>query len=137
MELTIRSLKPPTRANLDEDLEWFCKSLGLVNRRDKHKTCFKVFRLIIDYSKKGEEISANEIARQIGITRTAVIHHLRTLKDAGIVINEGTTYELRMRSLQKIVDEIKMDLERTLAHVREIAEDIDKMLEMPVRPKVK
>jgi len=38
-----------------------------------------------------------------------------------------------MRSLQKTVDEIRLDIERVIQTIRDVATDIDKRLNLPVR----
>lgn len=132
----IRTTHPPTECDVEKDIEWFCESLGLLGKRDKHKTGLRIFMILIESSKNKKMVSVNEIAKRAGVTRTTVIHHLKTMKGAGLVVRKNGNYELRMRSLQKIVDEIKLDIERTLNTVREIAEDIDRMLNLPVRPNI-
>lgn len=132
-QITIRCLKQPTEGRAHKDIEWFCKSLGLLGERDKDKTGLKIFRSIIEAGDNG--ITAEELSKKVNISRTAVIHHTKTMINSGLIVKEGGVFELRMRSLQKLVDEIKLDMERVLKSVREIAEDIDRELMLPVRKK--
>ena len=37
-QITVRSLKQPVKEDINEDIEWFCKSLGILGTRDKQKT---------------------------------------------------------------------------------------------------
>ncbi len=132
-EITIRSIRQPTEKNMDKDIEWFCSSLGLLGKRDKEKTGLKIFKKILMAKNRG--ISAEDLSDKVNLSRTTVIHHTKAMIDSGMIIREGSLYELRMRSLQKIVDEIEMDVERTLKSIREIAEDIDREFMLPVRKK--
>ena len=131
-QITIRTLRPPAKKNLKKDIEWFCHSLGLLGERDKKKSSFRIFETIVKANRKNG-ISADELARAVGMSRTAVMHHVNTMIMAGLVVKEGGRFELRMKSLQKIVDEIELDINRTLRAVREVAKDIDKRMNFPVR----
>jgi len=55
------------------------------------------------------------------------------MRRAGIVVKEGNKLELRSRSLQKLVNEIELDIIRTLKFIREIAEEIDSELDLSIR----
>ncbi len=130
-QITIRSLRQPTDSSVNGDIKWFCKSLGLLGERDKEKSGFRIFKAVVGSGERG--ISADELSGKTGLSRTAVVHHIETMMNAGLVVKEGSIYELRMKSLQKVVDEIKLDIERILKSVRQIAEDIDRELMLPVR----
>lgn len=130
-QITIRSLRQPTEESVENDIEWFCSSLGLLGERDKGKTCIRIFKSIL--MAKGEGISAEGLSEETRLSRTAVIHHVKTMMNSGLVVKDGGIFELRTGNLQKIVDEIELDIERTLKSVREIAEDIDKRMKLPVR----
>ncbi len=132
-EITLRVLRPPVEDDIDLDIQWFCRSLGLLGKRDVNNTGFKIFKILLENCKEGCTISVNEIAQRVGMTRTGIVHHLNIMRNAGLVINQGTHYELRMRSLQKTVDEIRLDIERVIQTIRDVATDIDKRLNLPVR----
>ena len=134
-QITIKNLKQPLENDVNEDIDWFCESLGIFGERDKNKTSVSIFKKIINDSFKGKNASVDSIAEEGKISRTTVMHHINVMKDAGLVVKEGTFFELRARSLQKIVDEIELDIERTLNSIRKIAEDIDNEMALPVRPK--
>lgn len=132
-QITIRSLRQPTEEDIDNDIEWFCESLGLLGERDRDKTGLKIFKSILKAKNSG--ISAEDLSEKANISRTAVIHHTKTMINSGLIVKEGGIFELRMRSLQKVVDEIRLDMERVLKSIREIAEDIDREFMLPVREK--
>lgn len=131
-EIIIRSMKQPVRGNLEIDLEWFCRSLGLLGERDKNKTALKILKVLISESRKGPT-TIEEISKKVEMSRTAVVHHITRMRRAGIVVKEGNKLELRTSSLQKLVDEIELDIIRTLKSIREVAEEIDLELNLPVR----
>jgi len=128
----IRTMKQPAKSTLDGDLKWFCESLGLLGVRDRSETAVKVFKAFLMESKKGQ-ITVDDISQHVKLSRTAIVHHLNRMRRAGVISKEGSKWELRSHSLQKIVDEIELDIQRTLKSIREIAEDIDASLNLPVR----
>jgi predicted transcriptional regulator len=129
----IRCTRPPARKDAEKDLEWFCKSLGLMGVRDKKRTSFKIFKILLKESRKGNVLTCEEIASRVHLSRAAVHYHLKNMVKSGLVINIDNAFELRMRNLQNIVDEIQKDIERALSDIRRIAQDIDKEFKMPVR----
>lgn len=131
-EILIRAMKQPAKSTLEGDLKWFCESLGLHGVRDKSETAVKIFRAILIESKKGP-VTVEDILNHVKLSRTAIVHHLNRMKKAGVILKEGNKWELRSHSLQKMVDEIELDIQRALRSIREIAEDIDAMLDLPVR----
>ncbi|MEM2890774.1 MAG: ArsR family transcriptional regulator [Candidatus Hadarchaeum sp.] len=132
-EILIRALKQPARSTLDGDLKWLCESLGVLGVRDKSETALKIFRAILFESRKGP-VTIEDISNHVKLSRTAIVHHLNRMKKAGVLLKEGNRWELRSHSLQKMVDEIELDIQRALKSIREIAEDIDTTLNLPVRP---
>mgnify|MGYP005631848785 CR=1 FL=1 len=126
-------MKQPTKETLEKDIEWFCESLGLLGERDKQKTGLKVFKAVLNEVNRDNEISAEDIANKIKMSRTAVMYHLNMMLEAGMLRRDGCMFELRTINLQKLVDEIERDIERTFHLIREIAEDIDKSMKLPVR----
>ena len=123
----VRSSKPVSH-NVNEDLNWFGISLGLFNLRDKDKSCFRIFIEVLKSAKKGEEMTSDELAEKIGLSRGTVIHHLNKLMSSGIVLNEKNKYFLRVQNLQALIDELEKDLQRTLSDLKEIAKEIDESI---------
>jgi len=131
----IRRIRKPLPKKINEDLEWFCKSLGLLGRRDKGKTGLKIFRLLILATREESPLSIEEIVKETKLSRTAVVHHLKTMESLGLIVKESGGYYLREANLEELVNELFLDLERTMKSIREIAEDLDKAFKMPVRKK--
>jgi len=120
----IRNKQPPKELNAE--IQWLGQSLGLFNERDKEKSCFRIFIEIMK-SNKGN-ISSEELAHRSNLTRATAIHHLHRLMESGLVSCANNRYFLRHQELNKIIDELKSDLEETLIHMKKIAKNIDKEL---------
>ncbi|MEM2094352.1 MAG: ArsR family transcriptional regulator [Candidatus Bathyarchaeia archaeon] len=130
---TIMDLKMPSVTNLDSDLEWICRCLGFLEPRDKDRTAAKIFRSLLEAMKAGKGRTSDELAAEIGLTRGAVVHHLNKLIQSGLVIRREGQYELRGRSLQRTIREIKRDIDRIFENVEQVAQSIDKSLELVYR----
>ena len=126
--ITIMSIRKPVQKNVNQELQWLGSSLGLFNLRDKDKSCFRVFIELIKNAKLGKPLSSDEIAYSLGLSRGTVVHHLNKLLDSGIVVEAERGYILRVSNLRDLINEVEKDLERTLAELREMAEEIDKSL---------
>ena len=126
--ITIMSIRKPVQKNVNQELQWLGSSLGLFNLRDKDKSCFRVFIELIKNAKLGKPLSSDEIAYSLGLSRGTVVHHLNKLLDFGIVVEAERGYILRVSNLRDLINEVEKDLERTLAELREMAEEIDKSL---------
>ncbi len=129
-KITIIRHRLPVKKNLNEELQWFGNSLGLFNLRDKDKSCFRIFIELIKSAKKNNPLTSDEIADKLGLSRGTVIHHINKLIEAGIVITDRNKYMLRVDNLETLVEEIKKDVVRTVDDLRQVAEDIDKWLEL-------
>ncbi len=132
-ELTIKKLKPLPERNLEKDLEWLCDSFGIIRERDKEKTGFKIFKILLKSTKEGDSLRINEITKKIKISRTTVVHHLRYMEECGVIVEKNRNYELRMNSLHEMVDEIERDILRSFDEIRQIAKDIDEDLGIKFR----
>ena len=132
-ELIIKNLKPLPERDMKKDLEWFCDSFGIIGERDKEKTGFKIFKIILNSTKEGDPLKINDITVKTKLSRTTVIHHLKRMEESGLVIEKKRNYELRMECLHKVVDEIENDILRSLKEIKQIAKDIDEDLEINFR----
>ena len=55
---------------------------------------------------------------------------MNKLMESGIVIHEQNKYMLRVDNLETLIEEIKKDLNRTMDDLKQVAENIDKWLEL-------
>lgn len=127
-KITIVDIGPAPKANLNDQLQWFGSSLGLFGLRDKDKSCFRIFITLMSTAKSKKQISSDEIAEKLGLTRGTVVHHLNKLMDAGIVIKERKGYILRRDSIEATIKEINHDINRSIEELTLIAQNLDKAL---------
>lgn len=112
----------------NDELKWFGASLGLFNLRDKDKSCFRLFIELLKNAKENKALTSNELAYKTSLSRGTVIHHLHKLIESGIVVSDGKKYILRVPNLEILIEELKKDIERACASLKEVAKDIDKFL---------
>lgn len=127
-KITIISSRRPTVPDVNELLQYFGGSLGLFGSRDKDKSCFRVFIILIRNLKEKGPISSDEIALRTGLTRGTVVHHLNRLMAAGIVTSEKNGYELKVDKLEDLVDIIKDNVDRAFDNLKLIGKELDHKL---------
>ncbi|MFH0875394.1 MAG: helix-turn-helix domain-containing protein [archaeon] len=128
--ITLIKSRMPSVGDLNEELMWFCDSLGLFGNRDKDKSCFRMFIILLKSLKTDEELSSDEIAEKINLSRGTVVHHLRKLIDNGLVVTRNNKYSLRVDNLKEMMDEVERDLIKTISNLKKTAVEIDKKLEL-------
>lgn len=128
-KITIVTSRRPERT-INEELQWFGKSLGLFNLRDKDKSCFRVFIELLKSAKRKQPLSSDELASRLNLTRGTVMHHINKLIESGIVVPGKKRYLLRVDNLKSLIGEIERDIERTCTDLKEIADDIDRRLNL-------
>jgi len=126
--ITIISVRKPKFKNINQDLQYFGTSLGLFNLRDRDKSCFRIFIELLKSAKSKRPVSSDELAYKLDLSRGTVIHHIDKLMEAGIVINEGRKYMLRVENLKDLIEEIEKDLMRTCETLKKTATEIDESL---------
>ncbi|MEM5793368.1 MAG: helix-turn-helix domain-containing protein [Candidatus Aenigmatarchaeota archaeon] len=124
-ELRIKNIRPPINRDPEKDLEWFCETFGILSERDRNKTAFRIFKIFVEKSKKGEKVTINELKDITKLSRTTIVHHLKYLEESGIVVEKKRDYELRRECLHKIVEEVEKDMLRFFDEVKEMAREID------------
>lgn len=128
--VTIIRVRKPINRDINTDIEWLSKSLGLFNLRDKEKSCYRLFIELLKAAKNKYMISSDELAARCNLTRGTVIHHLNKLMETGIVVKEGRRYMLRVANLEALIREIRRDIDRSFEDLKEIAGEIDSTLEL-------
>lgn len=126
-KITIIRIKKPQRENINEEIKWLCKSLGLFNQRDRENSQYRVFVEILKNTGKKSQ-SSDEIAHKLELTRGTVIHHIKKLKETGIVTSYNNKYELTLENLETVLEETEKDMQRTINTMKQIAKKIDKKL---------
>jgi len=125
--ITITTIRYPSdeELNLNRELQYLCGTLGLFNPRDKDRS---KFRLFIELLKARGELSADELALKLSLTRATVIHHLHNLQQAGIVDYGDGRYWMRVSSLEELVEKIRQDVAKTLNSLKDVAQRCDEGL---------
>ncbi len=127
--ITIIQTSKPLKHDLNQELQWFARSLGLFGERDKDKSCFRLFLELLKSSKEHHALSSDDLALKTHLSRGTVVHHLNELIRKGVVITSGKKYILRADDLHRLIDDIKKDFERMFKELEKSAEMIDKILE--------
>ena len=125
----IRQNQAP-KQNLNEQLLLLGESLGLFSLRDKDKSCYRLFIVLVKALKLKIELTSDELALQTGLSRGTVVHHLNRLMDAGIVTNYKNKYFINYASLQDMVQDLRKGINSMLDAVGIVAKKIDKSLDL-------
>src|SRR3989344_1260954 len=123
--ITIKKIKRSKSSDLNNDIQIISQSLGLFTKRDKEKSCFRVFLEII---KNKNGMTAEDITLNTNLTRATVIHHLNYLMKSGLIIKKGHKYILRGGSLESLIREINSDMDKTFNELDKLAKNIDSEL---------
>lgn len=127
MEITIRRIKKPETMDLEGSLEWLCDCLGLSKGRDVDRTSARLFAYFLKRVEKEPVVSPESIAKEMGMSRSTIVHHLQRYERAGIIIKTKGGYELRERNLEEVIREIERDVEKEFERLIEVAKKIDEM----------
>lgn len=129
-KITIYKSRKPAGGNVNQDLQWFCDSLGLFGKRDRDKSCFRMFVVLLKSLHSTQSLTSDELSEKVGLSRGTVVHHLHTLIGSGLVIRDRNKYMLKVDNLSSLVEEVERDLIRTMNNLRHVAEILDKRLEL-------
>lgn len=125
--ITIMRIRKPKTKDLNQDLQWFSRSLGLFKSRDKESSCFRVFMELL---KDNKGLTSDEIAFSSNLTRGTIVHHLHALMESGLVIKRKNKYYLITNNLEYLIKEIKNNIESALDELKETAKFLDKQLNL-------
>lgn len=128
-KITIIRSKAPEQDNINIELQWIGSSLDLFNQRDKDKSCFRIFIELLKNAKDEKNISSDELAYKLNLSRGTIVHHIHTLMAKGIVITKDNKYTLRVKNLSKLIEEVQKEFMQSTSTLMEIAEKVDKKLE--------
>ena len=131
--ITIVKIRKPKAKVVNEDLQWFCSSLGLFSLRDKNSSCFRIFIELLKAARHERPISSDEIAARLGLTRGTVVHHLNKLISSGLISTEANSYVLRVSSLEELVELVKKDTLDVFEQLRSVAQELDDELGLEKR----
>ena len=126
--ITIVRSSKPTTSDINEHLQWFGTCVGLFSLRDKEKSNFRIFIELLKAGKKNQDLSSDDLAEILKLSRGTVVHHLNKLIEAGIVVSHRNRYELRVSKLSQLTEEIEKDTKRAFEDLKEVAQDLDRRL---------
>ena len=132
-ELHLKKLRDVPGPSVVQDVDWLCRSFGLVTTRDKDETSARIFQLVVDAAAKKRGVTSDLLAEMTHLTRGAVVHHINSFISAGVLVKEQRTYVLRSQSIKKTVEEIQKDAERIFEDLKKIAEELDQKLGLAYR----
>ncbi len=128
--ITIIRMRKPAQDHINEELQFLGESLGLFSERDKDKSCFRIFIVLINSLRREQKLTSDEIADKTTLTRGTVIHHLTRLMESGIVVSQKNYYMLAVDNMEELVELVKNNLTKTFDNLKPIARNIDKKLEL-------
>ena len=123
-QITIIKIRSPEQ-DLNREIQWLSRSLGLFSERDKDRSCYRLFLEVI---KAKQALSSDELAYRLNLSRATVIHHLSKLIAAGIVVSEDNKYILREKNLESTLKLMKQDMVQAFDEIEEMGKEIDKKL---------
>ena len=127
--ITVKKVRSPAPGNINDDIDFICKSFGYFSLRDKQDTAGKIFRLFVkECCSNIEGLTSDDIAENLDISRGSVVHHLNNFIKTGLVVKENNLYRLRSSSVQKAMEEVLLDINRIFTQINKIAVDIDEKL---------
>ena len=124
-EITIISSRRPKQQNLNQEIQWFSECLGMFNKRDKEKSCFRIF---INLLKEKRALSSEELSKRANLSRATIIHHISKLTNSGLIIKKEKKYLLKFNSLENLINEIEKNIFSTFENLKEVSKKIDKEL---------
>lgn len=126
--VTIVNERVMPKNSLNDLLLLFGTSLGLFSLRDKDKSCYRIFIVLIKALKAKVELTSDELATQTGLSRGTVVHHLNRLMAAGIITNFRNKYFINYDNLEDLVVDLKRSVDKMFDSLSSIASQIDDSL---------
>lgn len=125
----VKKVRSPAPGNIEEDIDYICKSFGYFTLRDKQNSAGRIFRLIVREGCGDKDgLCSDILAEKLELSRGAILHHLNNFIKSGLIIKENNSYRLRSQSLQKSIEEIKIDIDRIFNQMIKISKEIDEKL---------
>ncbi len=124
IKITVVRVRKPKEQDINDELQWVSRSLGLFSERDKEKSCYRIFLALL---KEHKPMSSEDIADFTNLSRATVLHHINKLIESGMVVSERERYLLR-DDVDKLIDDIEADIISTLNEVRKTTRHIKQVL---------
>lgn len=127
--ITIINVQPPRTADINAELQWLGATLGLFGQRDKNSSCFRIFINLVRAAQNDNALSSDDIADRTSLSRGTVVHHLNRLRDAGLVQNVPSGYQLSAKNIHDSLEQLEEELQDMMELMRAVAKDIDRKLQ--------
>ena len=111
-------------ADVDGELVELCRMMRLMSERDVDATLAQVLKAMMVRCREGP-VGGSELAKESGINRITIIHHLKRLEGAGFVRRTEGKYLLRVQSAEGMLTEFRREMEQAFAEMDELAHGID------------
>jgi predicted transcriptional regulator len=129
-KIVLRTINRPSRPDIDELADWFCKVFDLSGKDDRLEPA--MLKEIVSHNTDGRGTTSKMLNRKLGVPRTTVIYHLNRFIGSGLVIRRGTKYYLRSEDMESTLEELQADMEREFIRMMEFAKKMDEMFESDV-----
>ena len=125
-QILVKQIERPLLRAEDEDLQWFCNSLGIGEGRDVERVAARVLFSLLDHQPHEKGLPVDIIAQDLAVSSSRINHHIRNLVDVGAVYRHKRLIYLRGNSLRSMVQGIRKDVLRMLDDLELAAAEIDK-----------
>ncbi len=129
-QITLKRIPKPAVKQLDMDIEWLFKTLGLQRGRDIEKTGLMIFKKLLEFITEQGSVSTEQLSKELNMLSGKINHHIRKLIEAGLVERRKKRIYLSGESLSVAIEEIIRDIELIISDLREIAKDIEEQLKV-------
>ena len=128
-KVTIIRTSEPSNDNVNELLQWFGGTLGLFNLRDKDRSCFRIFIVLLNSLKtRPAGLSSDAVAEKTSLSRGTVVYHLNKLMEVGIVLESNNKYYLKHETLEEISESIRSEVNDAFDSLSFIGRSLDDKL---------
>ncbi|MCX8158521.1 MAG: helix-turn-helix domain-containing protein [Candidatus Diapherotrites archaeon] len=123
-KIIIKKVEKPFDNTPYAEMNWICESFGFFGSGPR-LIAGEIFKRILQETENGRGISSTELAKQLGLSRGSVIHHLNNLVLSGLVVKRGRHYFARSKSIYRILDELEEEIEFLFQRMKKVAKKID------------
>ena len=77
IKIELKRIRTPPAGSIDNEIDFICESFGYFTKRDKNNTAGHIFQFIIKKTAENSEgVTSDEIAKELDLTRGAIVYHL-------------------------------------------------------------
>ncbi len=124
--IVIFELEAPKKPNVEEEIKWLCRCLGLEPEKDK--LAFEIFLHLLDANRRGDGVKTIDITIRSNVTQAAAVYHMNMFMRSGLVVKKGAKYFLRGSTLAETFELMEADVIRKMEQLKQIAQRIDEQM---------